>query len=80
MSRPLSRPLPVTPDDPIAAPDTSHFVIGRDGRGCWVAIEVHGRAGGLFRTCQAALHYAVDATAHRPNAIRIATDRIELQI
>jgi hypothetical protein len=76
----MSRLLPVKPDDPIAGPDTSRFVIGRDGHGCWVAVEVHGRAGGLFRTRQAALHYAVEATAHRPNAVRIAADRIELRI
>ncbi|KQQ41191.1 hypothetical protein ASF58_06810 [Methylobacterium sp. Leaf125] len=76
----MSRPLPVTPDSPISSPDASRFVIGRDGRGCWVALEVHGRAGGLFRTCQAALNYAVEATAHRPDSVRIAADRIELRI
>ncbi|KQO68534.1 hypothetical protein [Methylobacterium sp. Leaf89] len=76
----MPRPRPVTPVSPISGPDTPRFVIGQDGRGCWVAIEVHGRAGGLFRTCQAALHYAVEATAHRPDAVRIAVERVELRI
>ena len=76
----MSSPTPAVPASPVSASETPHFVVGRDGRGCWVAVEIHGRAGGLFRTCQAALHYAVEATAHRPDSVRIAADRIELRI
>ncbi|KQP33642.1 hypothetical protein ASF49_07085 [Methylobacterium sp. Leaf104] len=76
----MSIPLPAAIDSPVSADDLPRYLIGRDGQGCWVAVETHGRAGGLFRTCQAAVHYAVEATAHRPEAVRIAADRVELRI
>lgn len=59
---------------------TTSFVVGQDPQGRWVAVETHGLGGGLFRTRHDALHYAVDLTDHRPDAVVIATDRIELRI
>ncbi len=56
------------------------FVVGQDPQGRWVAVEVHGLAGGLFRTRRDALHYAVDATDRRPNGVVVSADRIELRI
>lgn len=64
-----------------AAPSPSiRFIVGQDPQGHWVAVDVHGLGGGLFRTRQDALHYAVDLTGHRPDAVAIATNRIELRI
>lgn len=84
-SRKPRTPMPASLIPPAPAlPDidggTSCFVIGQDRQGCWVAAEIHGRAGGLFRSRQDALHYAVDATAHRPDAVRIAADGVELHL
>ncbi len=56
------------------------FVVGQDPQGRWVAIEIHGLGGGLFRTRHDAIHYAADVTGHRPDAVVIATDRVELRI
>lgn len=61
----------------VAAP---RFVVGQDTQGRWVAAEVHGLAGGLFRTRDAAMHYAVDATGRRPDAVLVSMDRVELRI
>ena len=65
-----------------AAPTGSapRFVVGQDERGRWVAIEVHGLAGGLFRTREAAWHYAVDATGRRPDAVTVAMGRIAFRV
>lgn len=56
------------------------FIVGQDPQGRWVAVEVHGLAGGLFRTRHDAMHYAVDATDRRPDAVMVSTDRVELRI
>ncbi len=61
-------------------PPSTRFVVGQDPQGRWVAAEVHGLAGGLFRTRHDAMHYAVDATDHRPDAVVVSTDRVELRI
>ncbi|MCJ2046078.1 hypothetical protein MKK58_16310 [Methylobacterium sp. J-078] len=58
----------------------SRFIVGQDPQGRWVALEVHGLGGGLFRTRHDALHYATDLTGRRPGAVEIATDRIELRL
>ncbi|NEU13149.1 hypothetical protein G3T14_13520 [Methylobacterium sp. BTF04] len=61
-------------------PPSTSFIVGQDPQGHWVAVETHGLGGGLFRSRHDALHYAVDLTGHRPDAVVIATDRIELRI
>lgn len=58
----------------------ARFVVGQDPEGHWVAIEIHGRAGGLFRTRQAAFDYAVGETDHRPDAVLLSADRIALRL
>lgn len=59
---------------------STRFIVGRDTEGHWVAMEVHGLGGGLFRTRHDALHYATDVTAHRPDAVVISTERVELRL
>ncbi|GJE41629.1 hypothetical protein [Methylobacterium soli] len=34
----------------------SRFIVGRDPQGHWVAVETHGLAGGIFRSCKDAIH------------------------
>ncbi|NEU12645.1 hypothetical protein G3T14_10900 [Methylobacterium sp. BTF04] len=67
---------------PVAAliAEAPQFIVGQDPQGRWVAVEIHGLAGGLFRTRHDAMHYAIDATDRRPDAVVIATDRVELRI
>ncbi|GJD32679.1 hypothetical protein PMNALOAF_3956 [Methylobacterium adhaesivum] len=68
------------------APATTHptsaqrFVVGQDPQGRWVAAEIHGLAGGLFRTQQDAMHYAIEATDRRPDAVTVTPNRVELRI
>lgn len=59
---------------------TARFVVGQDSEGRWVAIEIQGRAGGLFRSREAALDYAEDETGHRPGAVLVSRERIALRL
>lgn len=68
---------------PIALPATgeaARFVVGQDPQGHWIAIEVHGRGGGLFRDRQAAFHYAESETGRRRGGVVVAGERIELRL
>jgi hypothetical protein len=47
------------------------FVIGRDTAGQWLASETHGRAGGFFRTRQAAIHYATEEMGNAPGSVHL---------
>lgn len=76
---PLTIPVAAIASQAPAAIDT-RFIVGQDPQGRWVAIEVHGRAGGLFRTRHDALHYATDETQRRPDAVLISTDLVELRL
>ncbi|MCJ2095543.1 hypothetical protein MKK67_24025 [Methylobacterium sp. J-072] len=62
------------------AGETARFVVGQDPEGHWVAVEIHGRAGGLFRSREAAVDYAVGETDHRPDAVSLSAERIELRL
>jgi len=59
--------------------EQSCFVVGQDSRGRWVAVEIHGRGGGLFRDRQAAFHYASAETGRRPDAVLVSGERLELR-
>ncbi len=56
-----------------AVPTHLHFVIGQDQEGYWLAVETHGRGGGLFISREAALKYAEFETDHRPGAVEYTT-------
>lgn len=56
-------------------PQTNHpsrFVVGQDPEGHWIAVETHGRGGGIFASRMAALRYAQFETGHRPSAVQIS--------
>ncbi|VUD71160.1 hypothetical protein MET9862_01736 [Methylobacterium symbioticum] len=63
-----------------AAADPIRFIVGQDRRGHWVAVASHGRAGGLFRSREAAIGFAVGETGHRPDAVRLSGERVELRL
>ncbi|MCB4768394.1 hypothetical protein LGR54_07240 [Ancylobacter sp. Lp-2] len=48
------------------------FAVGKDSFGRWVALELQGRAGGFFRSQEAALHYAMTECGGRRSAVRLA--------
>lgn len=56
------------------------FVIGQDHHGHWLAVEVHGLAGGIFRSRTDAVHYAEFETDRQPGAFRMASEPIELRL
>ncbi|CAM3305285.1 MULTISPECIES: hypothetical protein [Methylobacterium] len=72
----------MSPTIHVAAPagDTARFIVGQDPEGHWVAIEIHGRAGGLFRSREAAFDYAAGETDHRPDAVQVSAERIALRL
>ena len=67
------RTMPAPP-----AADGHSFVVGQDGRGCWLAVETHGLGGGLFVSRDAALHYARDETMRRPGGIILTDEPVSL--
>ncbi|MCE4222439.1 hypothetical protein HCU64_01630 [Methylobacterium sp. C25] len=56
------------------------FIVGQDTSGRWIAVETHGLGGGLFRSREDALHYALAETRKRPDAILIASGPVELRV
>ena len=56
------------------------FLVGQDHAGHWVVIETHGLGSGLFRSREAAVRYAASETDHRPGAVQIVRQPLELKI
>jgi hypothetical protein len=61
-----------------SVPTHLHFVVGQDCEGYWLAVEKHGRGGGLFISHDAALKYAEFETDHRPGAVECTPKLIQL--
>lgn len=70
----------VSPSRNVVPGDAARFVVGRDRDGRWVAVEVHGRAGGLFRSREAAIGYVEGETGRRPDAMQMSEGRVELRL
>lgn len=56
------------------------FTIGQDARGCWVALESHGIAGGLFRNRADALHYADREIRRGTGEVRFASGPVAFTV
>lgn len=56
------------------------FVIGQDREGHWIVRATHGRAGGMFVSRKAALDYAEFESNHRPGAVHLAAQPLELTL
>ena len=76
MSTPLASEGKMSPMTAIEAA----YLLGPDRDGHWVAIEIHGLGGGLFRSREAAEHYAAFETGHRPGGVRMSDAPIEFAI
>ncbi len=78
---PMPALLPAAPHPlPRPASPPPRFLVGRDPEGHWVAVEAQGRAGGLFRTCRDALHYAAGETGHRLGAVVLTGEPVALRL
>lgn len=66
------------PESPDGA--AARFIVGQDPEGHWVAVEIHGWAGGLFRSRGDAVHFALHETRRRPDAVSLSAERIELRL
>jgi hypothetical protein len=58
----------------------ARYVIGRDREGHWLALETHGRGGGIFVSREAALAYAGFETGHDPCGVCESQDPIAFDL
>ncbi len=56
------------------------YLVGRDRAGFWIATDMSGSNGGLFKDKAAALHYAGLQTDLLPGAVRLIDEPLELRI
>ena len=56
------------------------FLVGRNSRGHWVAQDERGLRGGFFVDRSKAIRFAMDETGRRPQAIRLVTGVLELDL
>jgi hypothetical protein len=59
---------------------SSLFLVGRDSHGHWVVKDQSGRRGGLFVGRAEALKYAMFENGHRPQAVIMVPDVLELDM
>jgi hypothetical protein len=59
-------------ETPIQEPPS--FLVGCDEQNHWVAVEIHGHAGGLFADQEAALKFAHEETGWRKDAVRVVAN------
>lgn len=56
------------------------YLVGRDRAGFWIATDMEGSNGCLFKDKAAALHYAGLQTGLLPGAVRLIDEPLELRI
>ncbi|MFY9627257.1 MAG: hypothetical protein WAK03_03770 [Methylocystis sp.] len=54
------------------------FVVGQDETGRWVAVESHGRGGGIFINRKSALNYAAFEAGQRTDAVPCSSEPLGL--
>ncbi len=62
-----------------AAAVQTHFIVGQDPQGLWLALETHNLGGGLFKSLHDALHFADAETGHRPGSVELASEPLQLR-
>ena len=68
----------MTVSAPQPAPVESHFIIGQDSTGQWLALETHRLGGGLFKSCQNAIRFVEQETGHRAGAYELSSTPLKL--
>lgn len=56
------------------------LLVGQDSAGHWVVMKPDGLSGGIFVNRKAAMHYAGFECGHRPGAVRLMHERVELKL
>jgi hypothetical protein len=56
------------------------FIVGQDRKGHWVALETHGKRGGIFASKDAAINYAAFEVGNGSGAVRVTAKPIELTV
>jgi hypothetical protein len=69
----------MTKGEPPSSP-SSLFMVGKDSRGNWVVQDQKGLCGGLFVNRAQALKFAMFENGHRPQAVIIVPDVLELDL
>lgn len=59
---------------------SGHFLVGRDGRGCWTVRDDRGLVGGIFVSRQAALHFAREESNRLPGAVICMPDDVPVTV
>lgn len=68
-------------EPPLSSSTKSYlFLVGRDSHGHWVVKDQSGRRGGLFVGRAEALKYAMFENGHRPQAVIMVPDVLELDM
>jgi hypothetical protein len=72
----------MTKDEPplSSCSTTSVFMVGKDSHGHWVVQDQSHRRGGLFIDRAEALKYAMFENGHRPQAVIMVPDVLELDM
>ena len=60
------------------APVESHFIIGQDTTGQWLALETHRLGGGVFKSRQSAIHFVELETGRRAGAYELSSAPLAL--
>ena len=58
--------------------DQASYLVGQDDEGHWLAVEIHGLGGGIFKTRDKAFQYARDESHRLPGAVRFVDEPIRL--
>jgi hypothetical protein len=61
-----------------AVANSLRFTVGPDAYGHWVAVEQHGLGGGIFKSREAAVHYAAQECGRRPGGVKLVSQAISL--
>jgi hypothetical protein len=72
----MSKQEPPSPGGPRPGP----FLIGKNSRGNWVVQDANGLRGGLFVDRTQALKFAMLQNGHRPQAVIMVPDGLELDM
>jgi hypothetical protein len=70
----------MTKGEPPSASYSSLFMVGKDSRGNWVVQDQKGLRGGLFVNRAQALKFAMFENGHRPQAVIMVPDVLELDL
>jgi hypothetical protein len=69
----------VEPSSPSCS-KASLFLVGKDSHGHWVVRDEAGLCGGLFIDRTQAVKFAMDENGHRPQAVIMVPDGLELNL